>query len=154
MAILTKLKTSKITLRIVQYNERLMLFRILRRSALFLDPRSHAPIKIHHICFSAVRAEVKIVVRKGPIDFVEKRLRHKEGAAFLTGFQFDRSNLLLREDLEKLSRTDLVPEFSRVFRARIYTGSAADALVMGVVENPGRPLVLRLDRARGAAQLA
>jgi len=97
---------------------------------------------------------VKIVVRKGPVDFVEKRLRHEEGAAFPACFQFNRPDLLLGDNPEKIPCTDLVPEFRCVFRARIHAGSAADALVVGVIENPERGFIHGFERACGAAQLA
>ena len=154
MAILTKLQTLKIASKIVQYNERLVLFPILCWSTSFRGPRRNAAIKIHHIGFSAVRAEVKIIVRKGPVYFFEKRLGHKEGAAFLAGLHLDRPDLLLGEDPEKISRTDLVPEFRCVFRACIHAGSAADALVVGVIEDPERAFVHGFECACGTAQLA
>jgi hypothetical protein len=114
----------------------------------------HAPIKIHRIGFPAVRAKVKIVVRKGPVDFTEKRLRHKEGAAFPAGFHLDRPDFLLGKNSEKIPCTDLVAEFRCVFRACVHAGSAADALVVGVIENPQRAFISRFQRPCGAAQLA
>jgi hypothetical protein len=154
MAILTKPLKWKAASKIVQYDERLSSFFALGWRALFLDPRCHAAIKVHHICFSAVRAEVEIVVRKGLADFGEKRLGHKQGAAFLAGLHLNRANLLLGEDLEKSSRADVVPEFGCIFRAGIHAGSAADALVVGVIENPESAFVLGFECARGAAELA
>jgi len=130
------------------------LFLTLGRRALLLDPWGHTPIKIHHIGFSAIRAQLKIVVREGPVDFVEKRLRHKEGAAFPAGLHLYRPDLLLGDDPEKISYTDLVPEFRCVFRARVHAGSAADALVVGVIEDPQVAFIHGFERTCWAAQLA
>ena len=114
----------------------------LRRCTLFLDPRRHAAVEVHHIRFSAVRAEVEIVVRKGSVDFVEQRLGDKEGPAFPARFHLYRADLLFGKDAKKVPRTDLVPELSCVFRARVHARSAADALVVGVIENPQRAFIL------------
>jgi hypothetical protein len=154
MAILTKASNQKLSVRSVHNNERTALSCTLGGHAPLPDPGCHAPVKTHHIAFSAVRTEAKVVVRKGSVDFVEKRLRHKEGAAFLALFHFHRSDFLLGKNAEKVSRTDLMPEFRCIFRAGIDAGSTADALVVGVIEDPQRAFVRRFERARGAAQLA
>ena len=151
MAILTKLQLEQLASHGVQYNERPLSFLSLRRRALFLDPRGHAPIKIHHIGFSAIRAKVKVVVHKGPVDFVEKRLRHKKGAAFPARLHLYRSDHLLGDDPEKISCTDLVSEFGCVFRARVHARSAADALEVGVIEDPEGAFIHGFEGACGAA---
>jgi len=89
MAILTKACNQKLASKIVQYDERRSLFCALGCRASALDPWGHASIQIHHLCFSAVGAEVEIIVREGSVDLAEKRLRHKKGAAFLAWFHLD-----------------------------------------------------------------
>jgi len=106
------------------------------------------------VIFPAVLAEVEIVVRKGPVDFVEQRLGNKEGPAFPARFHLYRPDFLFGKDAEKVPYTDLVPEFGCVFRASVHAGSAADALVVGVIEDPERAFVHGFECACGTAQLA
>jgi hypothetical protein len=93
-------------------------------------------------CLPAVGAEEKILILKGLGDFFQKGLRHKVGAAFLAHLHFHGPYLLFRKNLEKTPQADFMPQFSRIFRARVYTGTAANTLIMGIVENSKPALIL------------
>ena len=150
MAILTKACNQKLAYKIVQYDERPSLFCALGCRTPALDPWGHAPIQIHQVAFSAVGAEPEIVVRKGPVDLAEKRLRHIKGAAFLAALHVDRPDLLLAKDPEKIPRAELMPQFRCVLGARVHAGSATDTLVVGIIENPEGAFIGRFERACGA----
>jgi hypothetical protein len=93
-------------------------------------------------CLPAVGAGEKILILKGLADFLHKGLRHKAGATIPAHLHFHGPYLLLGKNLEKAPQADFMPQFSRVFRTRVYAGTAANTLIVGIVEDSKPPLVL------------
>jgi hypothetical protein len=93
-------------------------------------------------CRPAVGAEEKILILKGLGDFFQKGLRHKVGPAGLTHLHFHGPYLLLGKNLEKAPQADFMPQFSCIFRTRVYTGTAANTLIMRIVEDSKPALIL------------
>ena len=97
----------------------------------------------HMIFLPAIRTGVEIIMGKRFSDFIQERLGYKQGAACLTRFHLDISDLLFRKNLEEPFKTELMSQFRSVFGAGINTGPTAYALIVRVIEDAKFPLIFR-----------
>ena len=97
---------------------------------------------------------MEIFFGKFAVDLDVERFRHKEGPTSAAGLHFDGANLLFTGDLKELFRADLMPQIGRIFGTSVYAGPTADTLVMGVLEGPQIPQILRLKGTGWATHLA
>ena len=97
---------------------------------------------------------MKIFIFKCFFDLFEQRLRDKQAPADLTKFHLYVPDFLFFDNLKQSFQAEFMPQFRRTFRAGFDARPAANALVVGIIEDPKFSDIVRFQGPSRTTDLA